>query len=123
MGERTAGTWHAAQVVEGDTWVERETERGFAPIAQVLLPPGRGWDTGAATRTEMLANARLMAAAPDLLAACEAADALITQLATVAYNDEAADYFPCGLVERTKEWIGNNPAWAAIQKARGEVPS
>ena len=45
-------------------------EGGFAPIAQLLLPPGRGWDTGAATRTEMLANARLMAAAPDLLQAC-----------------------------------------------------
>lgn len=69
---------------------------------------------------ESQANARLIAAAPDLLEACKQSERLITQIATVANNPDTFKYWPGGLREEVMDWLQNSPAWAAIQKAESQ---
>lgn len=64
-------------------------------------------------------DARLIAAAPELLAKLIEADRLITQLATVIANPKIADHIPYGLDERCNEWLQRG-ATTVIAKAEGE---
>lgn len=66
---------------------------------------------------ENMANARLIAAAPELLTACKAADRLLLQVATLANNPDTIRYWPGGLREQVLDWLKHSPADKAISKA------
>jgi hypothetical protein len=73
----------------------------------------------AVPKSEMEANAHLIAAAPELLKEHEEDDALIMQIATVILNDKIQDYIPFGLRETVKERLRRGTP--AIAKAEGRV--
>jgi hypothetical protein len=63
------------------------------------------------------ANADLIAAAPDMLAALKVDEPLLMKLATVAMNEKVAEFLPFGLLDEVKEWIKSSNGQAAITKA------
>lgn len=120
MSEHTPGPWvlkPARSIVGGwAVWAEYEPGK-HCQVADI-----EPWPNDPDTAPESEANARLIAAAPDLLAACEAAETILSLVSTWC-----ADETPSG--QRCNECLGclNNAAsravMAAIAKARGEVPS
>ncbi len=95
----------------GDTWVEREEQPELdRRICEVLIPAGLRFygDEFAEAKAEMWANAQLIAASPDLLAACEAA---------------LEFYGGIGLLTKNGTLAGEAETWSqlkrAIAKAKG----
>lgn len=64
-------------------------------------------------------DARLIAAAPDLLAELKRADRLILKMATVILEKKCADYIPHGLEGETREYLRSGTP--AIAKAEGRA--
>jgi hypothetical protein len=104
MAEHTPGPWHLE--------IDDNALHVYSPVEEVLHFSDAGWDEF--TRATFEANARLIAAAPDLLAALEkiqsATDAVKASLAgtTIVLSDEANEMY--GAI-----W----DARAAIAKAKG----
>lgn len=70
-GKHTPGPWPLKvtdQVESGKNWQYVHFDGG----PSLLTDPARGWVEGDPEREVSVANARLVVAAPDLLAACEA---------------------------------------------------
>lgn len=65
------------------------------------------------------ANARLIIASRDMLAALKVDEPLLMKLATVAMNEKVAEFLPFGLLDEVKEWIKQSNGQAAIAKAEG----
>ena len=66
MSEHTPGPWEASEGVPSDIWHVDMPDRQFS------ITVSRGGDDWDMTVEEVQANARLIAAAPDMLAALEA---------------------------------------------------
>jgi hypothetical protein len=107
--EPTAGEWVACQVVEGDTWIEARNGSDYDYIAAMLIP-AKTTDE----RAEQLANANLMAASKDLLAALESLRELLRDWGSVRVqtNSVAAEIAYAKVTADVD---------VAIQKARGET--
>lgn len=98
MAEHTPGPWHLE--------VEADALHVYSPVEEVLHFTDAGWDES--TRATFEANARLIAAAPDLLAALEDA------LSCVAICPDHG-VVPGARADRY------DAARAAIAKAKGEA--
>ena len=66
-------------------------------------------------------NARLIAAAPDLLDKLKQADALIMQMATVILNDKVADHIPFGLADKVNDWLRHGATQVIHRSEYGEL--
>ena len=112
----TPGPWCA---LKWDTLAEAKADGSFrwalddtftGPVAMVWQGEGVRNHTGLPGSIEVsLANARLIAASPDLLAACEAAEPLLIWLGTLEQDTPAV----ASVLDQCR---------AAITKAKGETP-
>jgi len=111
--KHTAGPWHygeAFQILKGDTPCE------FRGIGNGAVHIGYASITGAVPDPEAEANARLIAAAPELLEACEAALEYLNRnrpKGNIRDNFTALNEHENGVVK---------PLRAAIAKAKGGQP-
>jgi len=121
MGEHTPVGWKQSE--RWESWIVTDDDEEML-IAQV------NWSGATLTLAQWHAHARLLAAAPDLLAACEAAkEALIV---TAVYPDEMREQLETGEIERRMRAIGEEEfdpkrrvrtllaINAVIAKAKGE---
>jgi hypothetical protein len=68
---------------------------------------------------QQFANARLIAAAPELLSELKDTGDLCAALAVAAMHPALADYLPFGLRERVEGWLVNSRNQDVIRKAEG----
>lgn len=113
MAEHTPGPWHAANWHPGGTW---------ANDLAVINPAAEGWDRMLAFLPDRgdggrrQADARLIAAAPDLLAACEAQRAIIEHIPACALCSSG---IPCA-TGRSLSVEARSLLDSSLAKARGE---
>ena len=95
--EHTPEVWHVVRYGDGDSLVICEDEVGEKRIAFMAVPGSRFQDERKKTWKRIKANARLIAAAPDLLEALKGWDKLHADMIGAGGALEA---LPDGMIER-----------------------
>lgn len=113
-GGHTAGPWFAVPYGDGDDTVICRDEAGNKRIAFMAVPGSRDEQERRKAWAEIKANARLIAAAPDLLEALERAAQNIDAMAKALQSEQL---FAAG--NRAAGWAED--AQRATAKARGAV--
>ena len=111
MMEHTPGKWRIQEDNDGEVWVFGSIEKRAA-VCRMLPPRGKFTHGETLEEVDMLpeniANARLIAAAPDLLAACELAAKYVSKMVA----DDVQTAMP--------PIIALNRIEAVINRAKGE---
>jgi hypothetical protein len=123
MSKHTPGPWLAFEAQPGIYHIATEPQQEGHYVSsgtEICVMFGGSSSSGyLAGGGHIAANAHLVAAAPELLEACREMQALLFQVATVAWNSKTDDYWPFGLQEQVKQSVRNKKWDSAVAKAEG----
>lgn len=115
----TPGPWTASRdnwsLIEAETNVQNSDGIPLTAIVADILAGENGLPV-----SENRANARLIAAAPELLIICQMMNELLKQVSIIAYTQEVQQYLPYGLSDKLKSFLRQCDVDRVIDKADGK---